>query len=285
MLEEYGGRSMYNKTVFLDMGLYEICIVAAIVVALMLADKMGIKRGFSVRLQRLVIFGAMGGVVIGFFGAVLFQAFYNYMDTGVFKITKTTGMTFYGGLLFGAAGYLAVWFGVGKRYCKHNEQVKQFSAIADIAAAVLPLAHGLGRLGCLFAGCCHGNATDAWYGITMDTPDAGHGKFVPVQLFEALALFALAGVILWLYFKPKRAEFPLLPIYMIGYGIWRFVIEYARGDQRGETIVPFLSPSQLIAVALICGGIAYYIVWRNIKKNAKKKECVEYEQDGSNASV
>ena len=75
---------MYNKTVFLDMGLYEICIVAAIVVALMLADKMGIKRGFSVRLQKLVIFGAMGGVVIGFFGAVLFQAFYNYMDTGVF---------------------------------------------------------------------------------------------------------------------------------------------------------------------------------------------------------
>ena len=268
---------MYNKTIFLDMGLYEICIVAAIVGALTLADKMGIKRGFSVRLQKLVIFSAMGGIVIGFFGAVLFQAFYNFMDTGVFKITKTTGMTFYGGLLFGAAGYLVIWFGVGKRYCKDNEQVKKFSAIADIAAAVLPLAHALGRLGCLSAGCCHGNATDAWYGITMDTPDMGHGKFVPVQLFEALALFAIAGVILWLYFKPKRAEFPLLPIYMIGYGIWRFVIEYARGDHRGETIVPFLSPSQLVAAALILGGIAYYIVWRNIKKNAKKKECADNE--------
>ncbi len=268
---------MYNKTIFLDMGLYEICIVAAIVGALTLADKMGIKRGFSVRLQKLVIYSAIGGIVIGFFGAVLFQAFYNFMDTGVFKITKTTGMTFYGGLLFGAAGYLVIWFGVGKGYCQEKEHVKKFSAIADIAAAVLPLAHGLGRLGCLFAGCCHGNATDAWYGITMDTPDMGHGRFVPVQLFEAVALFALAGLILWLYFKPKKVEFPLLPIYMIGYGIWRFVIEYARGDQRGETIVPFLSPSQLIAVALILGGVAYYIVWRNIKKNSKKKESVGNE--------
>ena len=158
-------------------------------------------------------------------------------------------------------------------------------AEADIAAAVLPLAHGVGRLGCLFAGCCHGNATDAWYGITMDTPDAGRGKFVPVQLFEAVALFTLAGVILWLYFKPKKVGIPLLPVYMIGYGIWRFLIEYARGDHRGETIVSFLSPSQLIAVALILGGVVYYIVWQNIKKNAKKKESEEDEQDGSNASV
>jgi phosphatidylglycerol:prolipoprotein diacylglycerol transferase len=277
---------MYNKTLFLDMGLYELCIVAAILVALLVADKMGIKRGFSVRLQKLVLYGAFAAIVIGFFGAILFQAFYNYMDTGVFKITKSTGMTFYGGLLFGAAVYLIVWFGVGKKYCKDNEPVKQLSAMADIAAAVLPLAHGIGRLGCLFAGCCHGNQTDAWYGITMDTPDEGYGKFVPVQLFEAVALFAIAGVILWLYFKPiKGKNFPLLPVYMIGYGVWRFVIEFARGDSRGKTIVPFLSPSQLIAVALILGGVAYYIIWYCVKKKIKNKESVKDEQDGSKTSV
>ncbi len=277
---------MYNKTLFLDMGLYELCIVAAILVALLVADKMGIKRGFSVRLQKLVLYGAFAAIVIGFFGAILFQAFYNYMDTGVFKITKSTGMTFYGGLLFGAAVYLIVWFGVGKKYCKDNEPVKQLSAMADIAAAVLPLAHGIGRLGCLFAGCCHGNQTDAWYGITMDTPDEGYGKFVPVQLFEAVALFAIAGVILWLYFKSiKGKNFPLLPVYMIGYGVWRFVIEFARGDSRGKTIVPFLSPSQLIAVALILGGVAYYIIWYCVKKKIKNKESVKDEQDGSKTSV
>ena len=276
------GRAMYNKTLFLGMGAYEICIVVAIAVALFAADKMGIKRGFSVRLQKLVIFAAFGAIVIGFCGAILFQAFYNFMDTGVFKITKTTGMTFYGGLLFGAIGYLAIWFGVGKKYCKGNEPIKKFSAMADIAAAVLPLAHAFGRIGCLFAGCCHGNETDAWYGIAMDTPDDGSGKFVPVQLFEALALFAIAGVIFWLYFKPYKGKpLPLLPVYMIGYGVWRFVIEFARGDSRGKTIVPFLSPSQLVAIALVLGGVVYYIVWYKMKK----KEYMKNEQNGSGAGV
>ena len=268
------------------MGIYDILLVVGIVVCMFAADRMGIMRKFSVKLQKVLIVAFMVAIAFAFFGAVFFQAIYKAIETGKFELNANTGMTFYGGLLFGAAGYLVVWFGVGKKYCKDNEPVKQLSAMADIAAAVLPLAHGIGRIGCLFAGCCHGNQTDAWYGIKMDTPDEGYGKFVPVQLFEALALFALAGVILWLYFKPiKGKKIPLLPLYMIGYGVWRFVIEFARGDSRGKTIVPFLSPSQLIAVALILGGIAYYLIWYYYKKNKKRKENVQDEQDGSKTSV
>jgi prolipoprotein diacylglyceryltransferase len=55
-----------------------------------------------------------------------------------------------------------------------------------------------------------------------------------------------------------------MPIYMVGYGIWRFLIEYLRGDERGAGLVSFLSPSQLTAVLLIIGGavlfgIEYYL--------------------------
>ena len=47
-----------------------------------------------------------------------------------------------------------------------------------------------------------------------------------------------------------------MSVYLCGYGIWRFFIEYARGDDRGQTIVPFLTPSQLTAIVLIAVGIA-----------------------------
>ena len=45
-----------------------------------------------------------------------------------------------------------------------------------------------------------------------------------------------------------------MPIYAFAYGTWRFLIEYVRADDRGETIVSFLSPSQLFALVLILGG-------------------------------
>ena len=253
---------MYPYVLFLDMGLYDILITIGLVLSLVFADRMGEQRGFSTRLQRLVIFSALGAFVVGFLGAVLFQAFYNYMETGVFVIDSQTGMTFYGGLIFGILGYLAIWFGVGKLYCKDGEEIKRFGDIADIAACVIPMAHGLGRIGCLFAGCCHGGETDAWYGIFMHTEKYGYAKVVPVQLFEALFLFALSAAAFVMFYRLQgEKRLPILPIYTVGYGIWRFFIEFLRGDRRGETIVSFLSPSQLVGLIMIGAGIVYFVVW------------------------
>ena len=65
-----------------------------------------------------------------------------------------------------------------------------------------------------------------------------------------------------------------MPIYAIVYGIWRFFIEYARADHRGETVVSFLTPSQLIAILMIAAGIAYLCVWyiQKRKKEGKNDE-------------
>ena len=83
----------------------------------------------------------------------------------------------------------------------------------------------------------------------------------------------------------KGKYFPLLPVYLIAYGVWRFVIEYARGDERGATIVSFLSPSQLIAVILFAVGIGYFIVWHVQKANKKEKEDKKDENNGSDEGV
>jgi prolipoprotein diacylglyceryltransferase len=76
-------------------------------------------------------------------------------------------------------------------------------------------------------------------------------------LFEALFLFALCGVLLLLMKTGRRHQ---MPVYMMSYSTWRFLIEYARADDRGQTVVSFLSPSQLFSVLLMLGGIVILAV-------------------------
>ena len=79
-----------------------------------------------------------------------------------------------------------------------------------------------------------------------------------------LVLFARAEL------KENKGRFPLLPIYAIAYGVWRFCIEFARLDERGQTIIPALSPSQLIAILMIIAGCIYLCVWFIQTKKAAK---------------
>ena len=264
---------------FLGISLYEVFIMVGMLIALFMADKMATRRGFSVGLQRHLILCALAGILSGLFGAVLFQGFYDFLETGEFSLKS--GMTFYGGILVAVPVFLAVWFFASKPFKLGEEAKEKFPDLADIAACVLPLAHGFGRIGCFCVGCCHGKQTDAWYGVMMDGV-----KVVPVQIYEAGILFLIAGALLTVYIlrekKKIRWEIPLLPIYMSAYGIWRFLIEFARGDDRGKTIIPYVSPSQLVAILMILGAIAYILVWYFTYRKKKKAECVSMRVPNEN---
>ena len=212
-------------------------------------------------------------VICGYFSAVLFQALYNIEKRGGFIIDSSTGATFYGGLIGGAACFLILYFAGGAITLKNREHIRSFFDVADIAAASICIAHALGRLGCLMAGCCHGGQTDAWYGIYMMAQGV---KVVPIQLFEALFLLALFAFFVWRLSTGKRYG---LPIYMATYGVWRFAIEYARGDNRGSTLVDFLSPSQLVAVLMIIGAVLVFLFQRRLVcHTAEKAEGIANEE-------
>ena len=226
-------------------------------------------------LQKLVIVAILLSVVLGFSSAILFQAFYNYLAKGVFTLSATTGMTFYGGFIGGAITFLLVWFIGGKFFLKKEnsgEEKRKIFDMLDISACCIPLAHAIGRIGCFFAGCCHGAKTDAWFGVNMFTQN-GWETVVPVQLFESAFLILLSAFLLWVFFK-RKINLPLMPTYCFAYGIWRFFIEYARADHRGKTVLSFLSPSQLVAVMMIVAGITYFCVWymQKRKKEGKNDE-------------
>jgi phosphatidylglycerol:prolipoprotein diacylglycerol transferase len=151
-----------------------------------------------------------------------------------------------------------------------------FLRVQSFAPSAILVAHGFGRLGCLFAGCCHGAETDAWYGIYMHTNAFGYTKVVPTQLFEALFLFALFAVCFYLVMK-KDFKYNFT-VYLICYGIWRFIIEFFRADNRGS-FVEGVSPSQFWSIVMVVAGVACFFVLRFLyKREAEKNAKLESEQ-------
>ena len=253
---------MFPHTRILGLDLYTIAICLGIVVCFAVFSALADRRKVPVRVQKLAVISGIFAIILGYGSAVFTQALYNIKSLGRFEITNSTGATFYGGLVGGAAVFLAIYFIVGRFYVKEMAHAKVFFTLATCATPAIAVAHAFGRLGCLTAGCCHGSVTDKWYGIFM-LGDAGYAHYVPVQLFEAIFLFALFA---FLCIRAYLGKGYGLPLYMSVYGIWRFFVEYIRGDYRGSTIVDFLTPSQLIAAVLVFGGVAVMLLEGYIEK-------------------
>ncbi len=245
---------MYPYELFFGLHLYDIMMVLGFFAALIWVRFFADRRHIEAAIQNLVIISATAALIGGYGSAVLFQAFYNYLESGIFEIVSNTGATFYGGLIGGVGIFIAVYFAGGAIFCKQSHVSANFLQVSELAAGAIALAHGFGRIGCLFAGCCHGRVTDAWYGIYNVYLDA---KTVPVQLFEALFLFTLAGFLGYRTFREKRGN---LGIYLSAYAVWRFFVEYLRTDDRGESFIAVLTPSQLTAICLLAVGVLVYIL-------------------------
>jgi phosphatidylglycerol:prolipoprotein diacylglycerol transferase len=70
-----------------------------------------------------------------------------------------------------------------------------------------------------------------------------------------------------------------MTVYLIGYGIWRFLIEFVRGDieERGK-FIPGLTPSQFWAILMVIGGIAFFFIYRYFDKKIESKKLANNEQ-------
>ena len=202
-------------------------------------------------------------IASGLLGAYVFQAIYNAINNALTGANRTGGLTFMGGLVFGVVVFVA-----GTAIFAKGKVRRDFFECASIAAPCIVAGHILGRLGCLCAGCCYGKETDSHlWGFNF--PDLGNR--LPTQLYEAefLAVLLAAMLITLLVFKKHK---PLLPMYGIGYSIWRFFIEYLRDDDRGA-FIPGLTPSQAQSILLLLIAVALAILlYKNIVPFAKAKD-------------
>ncbi len=258
---------MYPYKIFLGTDLYTIFLCAGIIAAILIFRIMADKLSVPAKLQNITLISGIGAVILGCFSAVLFQALYNIGKNGGFVIEKNTGATFYGGLIGGAAVFFSIYFILGKIFLKNREHISHFFRVVDIGICSLTAAHALGRIGCLMAGCCHGRETDAWFGMEM-LIGGTMKKVIPTQLFEAIFLFLLFAFFVW---RNLRGKGHCLELYMCAYGVWRFFIEYLRGDYRGTTVISFFTPSQLVAVLMVTGGLAIFFARKKLAKPRKSE--------------
>lgn len=159
------------------------------------------------------------------------------------------GLVFYGGLL-------GVLFGI-HLYCK-KYRIDSLNVYNFIAPAI-PLFHTFGRIGCFMSGCC--------YGLELKTPITFLGLIqfnrIPTQLIEAV--FEMLLFIILIIWQRKGNKKDFLKIYMITYAIFRFFIEFFRGDDVRGFFFGF-STSQIISL----GIMVWYIVLSMKKKYVRK---------------
>ena len=58
-------------------------------------------------------------------------------------------------------------------------------------------------------------------------------------------------------------------VYSISYGVWRFIIEFFRDDNRGG-FIPGLTPSQFWCIIMVILGIGYFFLYKYVLKKKMK---------------
>ncbi|TBR24088.1 prolipoprotein diacylglyceryl transferase [bacterium] len=213
---------------------------------------------------KLVYVLILGGVVGGKVGFIVVEWEFVTGTPGAFWSWQT-GWVYW----FGAAGTMLA----GKLYQEYmNRKVlprpRAYLPIADYCAAAGALGHAVGRLGCFFAGCCHGRPTGAPWAVTFTSPMADMDPALlgvplhPTQLYEAAGEMLLALVVINLVLPAVRArkvrQGTGFFLSMGGYSLLRFTVEFFRGDDRGR-LLPGLSPSQWVSAAaflLVAAAVA-----------------------------
>lgn len=262
------GRSVY---------LYGVLIAIGLMACLWVLYYYTKKKNMPSEIQDYIFIIAIIAVALGFLSAKLFQAFYDYLASGVWDFYGA-GITAMGGFIGGAAAFIASYFGIGHFVFKNKKarlHIKEFNKIVLVAPLCITIAHAFGRLGCLMSGCCHGaylGQESVFGGIYMyGTVNNFHkwGYYVPTQLYEALFLFALFAVLSVMYFKGSNVT---MHVYLIAYGVWRIFVEFLRTDYRGGAQASMFSPSQWVSFIFIGAGIALFIIYKLLKIPYKVKE-------------
>lgn len=211
--------------------------VAVLIFLFFRTDQYGVK--FSDYLFMFLVcllFGAIGSRVVFVISRIPWLVL-NFSIDNLLLTVVGGGFVYYGGL-FGVL--LGIWL-----YCKVMKI--DTSSVLNMVAPAVPLFHIFGRIGCFLSGCCYGFKLPAAFtvgGMVID-------RF-PTQIVEAvfnLFLFFAIYLLQKLFGKVKWMR-----VYLMNYAIFRFVIEFTRGDElRGFFFG--LSTSQIISVMVLIGCV------------------------------
>ena len=168
---------------------------------------------------------------------------------GNMRFTGLAGMSYHGGLIGVIAAVLI--------YCKAKK--RSFFEWGDMLVTAVPLGYTFGRLGNFINGEVYGRVTNSIFGMVFPgaqkfpageqwvqemAEKAGiaisEGQTLvnlprhPSQLYEAFFEGIVLWLIMWFVFRKKNlVKGVKIVIYIIGYGVFRFFIEYVREPDIG----------------------------------------------------
>lgn len=233
---------------------YGLCYVLGIVAAWWLMNqrvKLPHYDWTKEQVSDLVFYATIGIIVGGRLGSVLFYNFPFYLENPleIFKVWKG-GMAFHGGLL---GVLVAVYW-----YCRSIG--KSFFSATDLIAPVVPIGLGAGRLGNFINGELWGKISDVpWAMVFPHAEPLGVARH-PSQLYQ----FCLEGVVLflvlWFYSARPRSLMAVSALFLMLYGSFRFIVEFARQPDAhiGYLAFDWLTMGQVLSIPMILVGIVLY---------------------------
>lgn len=225
------------------------------------------------QLDDLIFYGALGVILGGRIGYILFYDFGQWLnDPLVLLRIWEGGMSFHGGLL----GVLLAMFVFARKLGLG------FFQITDFIAPLVPVGLLTGRIGNFINGELWGAPTTLPWG--MQVPCSGHFDLCanklglspgagltpplhPNQLYEAglegLVLFGL----LWVYSARPRPLGAVSGLFLLGYGSFRFLIEFVRmpDTQLGYLAFGWLTMGQVLSLPMILLGLGLLLTAKEKK--------------------
>jgi len=194
----------------------------------------------------LLFYGVLGVVLGGRLGYVLFYNPVQYFarPLEVFAVWQG-GMSFHGGLLgVVVASMLFCW-----------RRKLPILLTGDVLVTSATIGLGLGRIGNFINGELWGRVTDQPWGVVF--PGGGPLPRHPSQLYEAVLEGLVLFIILYLLHRRKAAEGVPFFCFFIGYGLFRFLIEFVR---QPDAHLGFLwggaTMGQLLSLPMFFFGLA-----------------------------
>lgn len=212
-----------------------------------------------------LLYNCFAGVILGGrIGDVFFYNFDRFITDPLylFRIWEG-GMSFHGGLL--GVIVAMIWTSI--------RQKRSFWQTADLVAPLVPVGLGLGRLGNFINNELWGRAVENLDAVPWAMfPYGYHGSIPlhPSQLYEMLLEGALLFVILNVFIRKPRPLGAVSGLFLIGYGVFRFLVEYVREIDHGvNTAEDLITRGQMLSLPMIIGGIVI-MLWAYSRAKSTK---------------
>lgn len=215
----------------------------------------------ATELDDLLFFGALGVILGGRLGQVLFYepGYYFSHPADILAIWKG-GMSFHG-------GFLGVLVGAGLWARKYG---RTWLDTTDFIAPLVPLGLMTGRIGNFINGEIWGRVADPALPWAMLFPQAGDAQpRHPAQLYHASMEGLLLFILLWIYARQARPRGAVSGAFLLGYGSFRFIVEYFREPDAGIFGLSYtVSMGQWLSLPMILIGA--FFIWRAYKSSRQE---------------